>query len=352
MSKGNSISIARDWLRVEYNGANETPAKIIVPLVFSRGRHNDVRIRVEPRDGVQLRQSAETGDAFRQTFTAGWSSTIGGSFFGSASYGRANSLGSSQYTVCMTPDFRCVVFQLRELHLHEAAGFQVAFPIESYVPNPTSPFFARVFLEVGGDLIEDHAVPQEVHPQAARILVVDGLSRVPGSNNSPTSSKCPTLPAGPFISHEVVIPDDAGMLISAIAAGCDAVHAVCNVGYNTELQFNGFSISVDEFFDAIDSAAARLVYLDTCNSVQVVSRFRQSNADALIAATENLEVSYADLFAWEFYAALSAGRPVSESYGIATMNTDKRGLAPMIRSTQGPYSPMFLDMKRDFAFMP
>jgi hypothetical protein len=69
------VRIAQDWLRVEYGGSGMAPAKLVVPLVFAPGKHSDVRVRVEPRDGVRLGQSVETGDALRQTFSTGWAGT-------------------------------------------------------------------------------------------------------------------------------------------------------------------------------------------------------------------------------------------------------------------------------------
>ena len=57
------ISIAQDWLRVEYSGGSEVPAKIVVPLIFLAGKHRNVRLRIRPRDGIRLAQTAETGDS-------------------------------------------------------------------------------------------------------------------------------------------------------------------------------------------------------------------------------------------------------------------------------------------------
>ena len=338
------ITIAQEWLRVEYGGANEVPVKIVVPLVFPQGKHSDVRIRIEPRDGVRLGQSVETGDAFQQTFTTGSSGTVGASFFGSLAFDRSRSVGSPQFSVSMTPDFRSVIFYLRQLKVEDSMGIQVAFPVESYVPNPAADFFARVFVEVGGEEVAQCNVPQEVHPQAAHALVIDGLlDQLPGSQPI-------HLPAGPLVEFAPILrPSSRNEVVSALVKGWDIVHIVDDVRTD-EVRLHGFSVQVNELFYAIEQSRTQLLFLSSCNSVRVVSRFRRSAASALIAATENLTTDYANAFEWEFYSSLSIGKLISESFSTAERKAGVRASAPLIRSISERYSPMFLDLKRDIAF--
>jgi hypothetical protein len=118
------------------------------------------------------------------------------------------------------------------------------------------------------------------------------------------------------------------------------------------MRFQGFSVQVDDLFEAIDQGEVRLVFLSSCNSVRVVSSFRRSAASALIAATENLTTNYAAIFEWEFYTSLSLGAPISESFRIAVKKAGSSASLPAIRSSTDRYSPMFLDLKRDMAFTP
>lgn len=340
------INIAQEWLRVEYSGSGAAPAKLVVPLVFAPGKHSDVRVRVEPREGVRLGQSVETGDALRQTFSSGWAGSTGGSFFGSVGFERSRSAESPQYSVAMTPNFRGVVFELPQLKTDESKGVQIAFPVDSYDPDPAAAFFAQVFLEVNGAEVQRCEVPQEVHPRAASGLVVDGfMGWLPGYQPI-------RLPAGPFVRFGVVPgPDSRDRVLSAITRGWDILHLASDITADV-VRFQGFSVQVNDLFEAIDQGEVRLVFLSSCNSVKVVSSFRRSTAYALIAAMENLTTEYASIFEWEFYSSLSVGVPISESFRIACKKADRGARLPAIRSIAERYSPMFLDLKRDLTFTP
>lgn len=280
------ISIAQDWLRVEYSGESDAPAKIVVPLIIPAGSYRDVRVRVTPRNGVRLSQSVETGSALQETFNVVRSGSIGGSFFGSMSYGRSRATSTPQFTVSMTPDFQSVIFSLQKLETAEETGLQIAFPIDSYAPDPSATFFARVFLEVNGREVAQREVPQESHPRAARALVIEDprvRSYLGGERGFPDGPfvKFNTLP-GPYTNHD---------FLSRLADGWDIVHVDCVVqgsqifaGDNaSKFQVAQLGISVDAFFNIVDQGKVHLVVLSACNSVHVVSRFRQTNVDALVA---------------------------------------------------------------------
>lgn len=340
------IKIAQDWLRVEYSGSGVAPVKLVVPLVFAPGKHSNVRVRVEPRKGVRLGQGVETGDALRQTFSTGWAGTTGGSFFGSVTFERSRTAESPQYSVSMMPDFRGVMFDLPQLKTDESKGVQLAFSVDSYDPDPAAAFFAQVFLHADGAEVQRCEVPQEVHPRAASALVVDGFM------NWLTGSQPIRLPVGPFVRfRQIRGPDSPNKVISSITEGWDIVHLASDITADVA-RFQGFSVRIDDLFEAIDQGDVRLVFLSSCNSVRVVSSFRRSAASALIAATENLTTDYASTFEWEFYSSLSIGVPISESFRIAVKKADRSARLPGIRSSADRYSPMFLDLKRDMAFMP
>jgi hypothetical protein len=124
----------------------------------------------------------------------------------------------------MTPDFRGVVFDLPRLKTEESKGIQIAFPVDSYSPDPAAAFFAQVFLDVGSAEVQRCDVPQEIHPRAASALVVDGfVDRLTGYQSV-------RLPAGPFVRFgEIRGPDSRDKVISAIAGGWDIVHLASDI---------------------------------------------------------------------------------------------------------------------------
>jgi hypothetical protein len=198
---------------------------------------------------------------------------------------------------------------------------------------------------VAGVEVEQCEVPQEVHPQAARVLVVDDfINRLSGYRKL-------RLPAGPFVAFGkgVYEPHSSSELISAIAEGWDIVHIASDVDKDAIL-FHYFRIPVDEVLGAMEHGQTRLIFLSSCNSVQVVNKFRQSEVDALIAATDNLTIDYANTFEWEFYSALSLGESVNQSFRIAEIKASSSEHAPSIRSSINRYSPMFLEVKGDVKF--
>jgi hypothetical protein len=346
------ITIAQDWLRVEYTGEREAPAKIVVPLVLPPGSYRDVRLQVTPREGVRLSQRVETGDSLRETFGSGRTGSIGGSFFGSVNYTRSSSANSPQFTVSMSPDFKTAIFHLHRLKVAESTGIQIAFPIDSYTPNPSATFFAQVSLQMNGTEIEQREVPQEVHPLAARALVVEDR------NAQERNRERRRFPGGPFVQFSSLVPSDTSDFLSNVAHGWDIVHVDCTV-HRSKLVFTDsyprfpddlrYGVSSEQFFDAIDQGLVQLVVLASCNSVQVVSQFRESSADALVAATENLIIEYANKFEWEFYRALSLQKSIGESFRTA-VHEATLGSRETIHTRSGYYNPMFLELKKDIVF--
>ncbi|MFC6018428.1 hypothetical protein ACFP2T_19730 [Plantactinospora solaniradicis] len=339
------IKIAEEWLRVEYAGA-QVPARLIIPLVFERGKHKNVRIRITPRDGVRLGTSVEAGSALQQTFTKGWTKTAGASFFGSTTIERADGATKPQYSVFLSPDFRSVVFDLLRFDTPEPIGIQIAFPVDHYDPNPTAITFATIDVEVGGASLMHAVVPQEVHPKAALVGVVAGLeeSGYAGALNDRL---------GPFMLTAGVLnhPTSDVEVRDFIARGYDILHFEClQVDPVTIIMRNNVRISISEFFNAVDRGSIKVVVLATCNSVAAVTEFRRSNAFALVAATENLFVDYWSFFERAFYGRIAMGKSVSDAFAATRDEAAANGLTHRIALRSGPYEPMFLDLKRDVAF--
>ncbi len=340
--------IAANWLRVEYVGESAVPAKLVVPLILDT-KSRDIRITITPRSGVKISASVETGDALKQTFTKGWSGSVGASFFGAIGYERSGTVEFPSCSVFLTPDFKSVVFALRAANVDQEMGVQLAFPVEQYEPNIAATAFAEISLEVDGAQVEMLRVPQEVHPRAANILIVKGFDPLV-SKTSPIATH-----SGPFIATPPEIlraPFSEQQLLSSVAHGSDILHIECSSVEPDIIYFDGVSTPVDNFFDAVDQGDIRLIYFSSCNSVQLVNRFRRSTADALIAATENLWEIYADLFERAFYESISLGDTVSEAFRKAVTAARLEDAHFPMRSRQRSYSPMFLDLKAELAFGP
>jgi len=110
---------------------------------------------------------------------------------------------------------------------------------------------------------------------------------------------------------------------------------------------NDRMVETDEFFQKLDGLGLCFIYIDTCDSVQVVSAFRRTDINAMIAATEGLELSYANDFERVFYESLGMGDYISVAFQKATCETE-RSLIGVTKS--GKYDPMFLDLKTDLRF--
>ena len=355
----NRLRICTDNLRVEYDGGSG-PSHIVVPLVLPVGRHRDVSVRVEPRSNVSLENKVDVGDAFQATFTRSHSTTGGGSFFVTASHARVFGRTEKPYAVVHLPNFRGVRFQLTEFEVEkEPIGLQLAFPIASYDGNSEDSFFAKVSLEKGYDVIQSETVPRETHANSGKILLVSGYSeemetRVFGDlprNSTPgrvtTAAPEPSI-AGlrrPFLQlsdlHRCKLED-----LRSLATDYDGVHLYTNVSRGKVL-IDDVAIDADELFKQLNGLGLDLLYLDTCNSVQVVSSFRYTDIKSMVAATENLYVNYAEEFETLFYESLGAGDFVSEAF---QKGTAAKGESEFLFTRSGEYDPMFLDLKTDFCF--
>ena len=110
-------------------------------------------------------------------------------------------------------------------------------------------------------------------------------------------------------------------------------------------------ISVEDFFIEINGIGLKFIYLNTCNSVKVVSAFRRTDINALIAASEDLAVNYADHFEVEFYKNLGNGANISTAFNKAALICEPKDNEWYgIRTRSGIYDPMFLDLRKDFSF--
>lgn len=355
----NELRICTENLRVEYDGG-VGPTHIVVPLVLPVGQHRNLSVRVEPRSNVALDNSVDVGDAFQATFTRSHSTTGGGSFFITASHARAFGTTQKPYAVVHLPDFRGVRFQLTELDVEqEPIGLQLAFPISSYDGNSNDEFFAKISLEKDGGILQSEIVPREMHTNAGRILLVSGYSEemeikvfgsYPRGSNAgriTTASPKPNI-AGlrrPYLHiselHRCTLGD-----LRSLATDFDGVHLYTNVAGGKVLM-NDVEVDAGDLFQQLDGLGLDLLYLDTCNSVQVVSSFRDTDIKCMVAATENLYVNYAEEFETLFYEALGSGDFISEAFHKGTA---AKGESEFIFTRSGEYDPMFLDLKTDFCF--
>jgi len=141
-----------------------------------------------------------------------------------------------------------------------------------------------------------------------------------------------------------------------LSEGCEAVHLFGSVDYRRIIT-SGSSVAAETFFETLARSGVRLLYVDHCNSVQVIGEAREVGLNAVVAATENLEVTYANGFARAFYSALGRGLYVSQAFEDAKRYVAVLGIADDVnpiwspsRTRSGRYEPMFLDMRSDFRF--
>lgn len=352
--------IAISGLRIEFDG-KVGPSRLVVPIVLQPGTHKNLYLRVQPRPDVSLQNAVDIGDAVRTTFTRSHTTTAGGSFFATASHGRSYGSSERPYDVVHLPDLRGVRFHLSQFEVHEEPiALQIAFAINECGNTTTDDYFAEVTLEIDGAVIQRERVAREVHPAAGRVLLVSGYSeefelrvfgahpRHSGPGLSSTASPVPRISGLrlPYLTvsdlHRPTLTD-----LRTIATGYDGVHLYTNVA-GGNLLVNDAEVSADEFFAQLDGLGLRFMFLATCNSVQIVRSFRATDMRALVAATENLFVNYAEEFESLFYNALGAGVFFGNAFRSAAL--EARGERAWIATRSGEYDPMFLDLKADFCF--
>lgn len=341
------VAIEKRGLRVEFEG-QMGPTHLVVPVVFQPGKHSDVKIRVRPRIGVSLRNEVTFGDALQMTFSRSHATSVGGSFFATASHTRTFGIANKAYEVVSLPDFMGILFQLHQYEVKdEAIGIQLAFPISSWESCSTDDYFAEISLEIKRNVIQTICVPREVHPKAGRVLFLSGYSSPSailfGSPDHLSSRQFPYIVIPKIKDFKLdELPD-------LLKQGFNGIHLLTNVT-SQGILVNDEYVSPHDFFQTISGFGLNFLYLDTCNSVQVVSSFRATDIGALIASTESLYVSYANKFEKYFYDALGNGAFVSEAFHHAAKSILLEGDKFKSFTRSDVYNPMFLDLKADFSF--
>jgi hypothetical protein len=355
---GNSIRIEKAGLRVEFDGAN--PARVVIPIVFPVGKYRDVQVRVSPRSDVALSNEAEVGDALQSTFSQSHTTTAGASFFATASHGRTFGSTQKPYDVVHLPDFRGVRFRLAHIEVEdEPLGLQIAFPVASCGIESSEDYFANICLEMGGSLQDSAVLTREVHSAAGKVLLLSGYSDVfeqriygshPRRSNPNRISTAHPFPGFAGMRRTYVQVSDLHRFalkeLRDLARGYDGVHLYTNISRGTILVQDA-KIEAQHFFAELNGLGLKFLYIDTCNSVQVVWSFRQTDIQALVAATENLYVNYAEEFELLFYESLGIGKYISVAFQETTR---ARGERDYLLTRSGQYDPMFLDLKADFRF--
>ena len=187
--------------------------------------------------------------------------------------------------------FGGVRFQLTELKVEtEPIGLQLAFPIASYDGNSDDNFFAKISLEKGDDVIQSETVPR-VRPiqvlarscwflatakrwrQRSSATIQEKVRRARVTTAAPKPSiaglRRPYLQISDL--HRCKLGD-----LRSLAADYDGVHLYTNVASGKVL-VDDTDIDAVELFKQLDGLGLDLLYLDTCNSVQVVSSFRETD---------------------------------------------------------------------------
>jgi hypothetical protein len=363
MPTNSGVRIETSGLRVEFDG-DAGPSSLVVPVIFPVGTHKDISLRIRPRPDVALHNEVDVGDAFRSTFTRSHTTTGGGSFFATASHGRTYGSSEKPYDVVYLEDLHGLRFRLFQLEVpQEPIALQMAFPVRSCGGDSTEDFFAEVALEIGGLESQRVRVPREVHPGAGKVLLVAGFSETTeermfgsirrssletGIKTFSTASPQPRIAAirRPYLQISKLHRPDLKDLRS-LARGHAGLHLYTNVDRG-KIFFNDTYVEAEEIFAILDGLGICFIFLATCNSVQVVRCFRDTDIGAMIAATENLYVNYAEAFELTFYESLGKGDYISNAFNKASTKTIDEGELLLTRS--GKYNPMFLDLRKDFRF--
>ena len=96
---------------------------------------------------------------------------------------------------------------------------------------------------------------------------------------------------------------------------------------------NGETLSAEGFEKLVEVCGARLIVLATCDSLTLAAKIsRKTN---MIAASTSIAVKDFERWARAFYGMLGQGRPLSQSFELATATSD---------------APMILLMRRDLRF--
>jgi len=344
------VSIEPSSLRVEFRGSMG-PTHLVVPVLFREGKYEDLVIKIRPRTGVSLENSVVIGDALQDTFSTQHSVSAGGSFFAEASYSFASSIDRKLYEVVWLPDFRGIMFRLHKYEVSgETIGLQFAFPITNYTPDIGADYSAEISLELRGEVIEVHHVPQVVHPNAGRVLLLLHSSEIEHCNAAfyRIARKLSELRVM-YIAITSMVFSTLQELTHILASGFEGIHLLVGNIYPRGMRNKDELISVSEFFTQLNGLGLKFLYIDSCDSVQVVSAFRKTDVGALIAATESLSVSYADGFAELFYQELGKGAYISQAFQYASQQQTAAFAAPP-PTRSGFYDPMFLDLRTDFSF--
>ncbi len=342
----NKVYINNDFLRLEFEGI-KGPTNIIVPLVISPGKHDEIKIRIVPNQSIKLKNSVNVGDALQQTVSSGKSFNAGGSFFGSISFNKSISNSTKLYDVTFSPDFHDIIFTLKKFNVeHEPIGLQLAFGIESYNMESIDDCFAEILLEHNNKLIQKVKLERFTHPDAPKILLLCGYKRNSiywtGGINKFFKTRLPFLE---FSDIQYFKLNDLPHLLMKNYQGIHIFTAVKSDG----IMIDDEIIKIDDFFNTIKGNNLKFIYFDTCNSVRVISAFRDTEISALIASTENLYTNYADEFEKTFYTNLSNGEYLSKAFQIAAKKKSSIDNF-LINTRSGIYDPMFLDLKDDFNF--
>ena len=341
MKKRPAVSIEPSGLRVEFQGS-KGPTHLVIPILFHKGEHKDICLRIHPSSGISLGNSVVTGDALQEIFCRQHSISVGGSFFAEASYSYSFGSEKGGYEVVWLPDFRGVLFRLDRYEVkREPVGLQFAFPIINYDPDTDARDFAEISLETKGEVIETHRVPRVVHPNAGRIFLLSdfspaefharGFDTLLASQIAGLRRTYVTVTDLKFFTDELPSPQSY-----------DGIHLFTDLS-------DSIAIYDYELIESCDGFGLKFLYIDTCNSVEVVSRFRRTDIGALIAATSSLSCRYANAFHNLFYEELGKGASISQAFHRASQQaavlwaTDPSTLSKR-------YDPMFLDLRSDASF--
>lgn len=189
----NRLVIDANAIRIEFEGVRG-PTRLLVPLIVPVGTHSKVDVRIQPRPGVVLPNEVETGDTLNATLSRSHTTTGGAAFFASASHGRTFGIGEKPYEVVSLTDFCGVRFRIKEYVVHdEPVGLLLSFPIDKCDLSSADDYFADITLEQGGDVLQKCRVEREVHPNAGKVLVLNGYSggfhqRFSGGMSSPIAT--------------------------------------------------------------------------------------------------------------------------------------------------------------------
>ena len=346
----NKVEISTNGMRATFEG-ELGPTALVIPLLIRPGKYDRIQLRVNPREGVSLKNEVHIGDGLRYDVQRASSVSIGASCFAEASLTKVWTTSRKAYEVVSTPDFKGVIFRLYDYAVKdEPIGLQLVFPIASYQPDARAQHIASVTLEVDGTAFESICVPTEKHPSAARILVLSSSWDRDYYDHGLVS----TLNL-PYLETTETMKLSPAQLPAYLRQGFAGMHIFGGVDYDT-IRLGGVEMTVSEFFELVNGHGLKLLFFSCCFSVRVISAFRNSDVLALVAATEALGggysmYDYAPKFESCFYEALGRGSLASEAFREAAKKSSLTQEIPDRRRTCFT-DPMFLDLKTDFSLLP